>query len=208
MCAHVCHPCGPYFHFSLHSIISLVDFHLAAQYLGPSVKIVVLHHPHADVHAPGSGTSGRSWRSAAAAELTSALLSFQDRVSTERRHGLPGAGGSGGSVRQRLYPPGLQSRLHQGLHLRGQQGAKAFCWDPFFSLNRQLPLTTFSLQSPYFTRVQPSTGPLSGGTRITIEGSHLNAGSAVFVKIGLHPCRFERQVEERRKDVLQICSRQ
>uniref|UniRef100_A0A8C2Z9J8 Plexin A1 n=1 Tax=Cyclopterus lumpus TaxID=8103 RepID=A0A8C2Z9J8_CYCLU len=35
-------------------------------------------------------------------------------------------------------------------------------------------------QSPYFTHVVPSTGPLSGGTRITIEGSHLNAGSAVF----------------------------
>uniref|UniRef100_A0A674NMX2 Plexin A1b n=1 Tax=Takifugu rubripes TaxID=31033 RepID=A0A674NMX2_TAKRU len=42
-------------------------------------------------------------------------------------------------------------------------------------------------------RHSPSTGPLSGGTRITIEGSHLNAGSAVFVKIGLHPCRFERR---------------
>uniref|UniRef100_A0A4W5P120 Plexin-A1 n=1 Tax=Hucho hucho TaxID=62062 RepID=A0A4W5P120_9TELE len=52
-----------------------------------------------------------------------------------------------------------------------------------------VPLT----QSPYFTRVQPSKGPLSGGTRITIEGSHLNAGSAVAVKIGLHPCRFERR---------------
>uniref|UniRef100_A0A6Q2WZQ9 Plexin-A1 n=1 Tax=Esox lucius TaxID=8010 RepID=A0A6Q2WZQ9_ESOLU len=48
-------------------------------------------------------------------------------------------------------------------------------------------------QSPYFTRVQPSNGPVSGGTRITIEGSHLNAGSAVAIKIGLHPCRFERR---------------
>jgi len=42
--------------------------------------------------------------------------------------------------------------------------------------------------------VVPSTGPLSGGTRITIEGSHLDAGSAVFVKIGLHACRFEKSV--------------
>lgn len=56
-------------------------------------------------------------------------------------------------------------------------------------------LISLSFQSPYFTRVQPSTGPLSGGTRITIEGSHLNAGSAVLVKIGLHPCHFERQVQ-------------
>uniref|UniRef100_A0A8C7IL90 Plexin-A1 n=1 Tax=Oncorhynchus kisutch TaxID=8019 RepID=A0A8C7IL90_ONCKI len=51
----------------------------------------------------------------------------------------------------------------------------------------------FTFVSPYFTRVQPSKGPLSGGTHITIEGSHLNAGSAVAVKIGLHPCRFERR---------------
>ncbi|XP_056293338.1 plexin-A1-like [Pseudoliparis swirei] len=51
----------------------------------------------------------------------------------------------------------------------------------------------FTFVSPYFTRVVPSTGPLSGGTRITIEGSHLDAGSAVFVKIGLHACRFEKR---------------
>uniref|UniRef100_A0A8C9SWV5 Plexin-A1 n=1 Tax=Scleropages formosus TaxID=113540 RepID=A0A8C9SWV5_SCLFO len=49
------------------------------------------------------------------------------------------------------------------------------------------------LQTPFFTRVQPSHGPLSGGTRITIEGEHLNAGSAVSVKIDLNPCRFERR---------------
>uniref|UniRef100_A0A8C5GLS8 Plexin-A1 n=1 Tax=Gouania willdenowi TaxID=441366 RepID=A0A8C5GLS8_GOUWI len=51
----------------------------------------------------------------------------------------------------------------------------------------------FTFVTPYFTRVHPSTGPLSGGTRITIEGSHLNAGSGVLLKIGLHPCRFERR---------------
>ncbi|KAM6980109.1 plexin-A1b [Aplochiton taeniatus] len=51
----------------------------------------------------------------------------------------------------------------------------------------------FTFVSPYFSRVLPSSGPVSGGTRITIEGSHLNAGSAVAVKIGLHPCRFERR---------------
>uniref|UniRef100_A0A672N9B4 Plexin-A1 n=1 Tax=Sinocyclocheilus grahami TaxID=75366 RepID=A0A672N9B4_SINGR len=47
--------------------------------------------------------------------------------------------------------------------------------------------------SPYFTRVQPSYGPISGGTRITIHGSHLNSGSAVSIKIGLNTCRFERR---------------
>uniref|UniRef100_A0A671L341 Plexin-A1 n=1 Tax=Sinocyclocheilus anshuiensis TaxID=1608454 RepID=A0A671L341_9TELE len=48
-------------------------------------------------------------------------------------------------------------------------------------------------RSPYFTRVQPSYGPISGGTRITIHGSHLNSGSAVSIKIGLNTCRFERR---------------
>ncbi|XP_053492029.1 plexin-A1b [Ictalurus furcatus] len=51
----------------------------------------------------------------------------------------------------------------------------------------------FTFVSPYFTRVVPSRGPFSGGTKITIHGSHLNAGSAVSVKIGLNPCRFERR---------------
>uniref|UniRef100_A0A8C7ZHD2 Plexin-A1 n=1 Tax=Oryzias sinensis TaxID=183150 RepID=A0A8C7ZHD2_9TELE len=36
-------------------------------------------------------------------------------------------------------------------------------------------------------------GPQSGGTRITIEGSDLNAGSNVTVNIGLYPCRFEKR---------------
>ncbi|XP_062401569.1 LOW QUALITY PROTEIN: plexin-A1b [Sardina pilchardus] len=51
----------------------------------------------------------------------------------------------------------------------------------------------FTFVSPYFTRVSPSFGPVSGGTRITIHGIHLNAGSAVAVKIGLNPCNFERR---------------
>lgn len=201
------HPRGPYFHFSLHSIISLVDFHLALQHPGPSVKIVLPHHTHADVRAPDSEPLECSSELCPLQKWSSPLRRcvFQDRVSTERRHRLPGAGGSGGSVRPRLYPPGLQSRLHQGLHLRGQPRslpsiALVFL---FFPLGHQPRLTTSPFQSPYFSRVQPSTGPLSGGTRITIEGSHLNAGSAVFVKIGLHSCRFERQVGER-KGVPQI----
>ncbi|XP_036388356.1 plexin-A1-like [Megalops cyprinoides] len=52
---------------------------------------------------------------------------------------------------------------------------------------------TFTFVTPYFSRVQPTQGPLSGGTRITIEGNHLNAGSAVSINIGLRPCRFERR---------------
>lgn len=48
------------------------------------------------------------------------------------------------------------------------------------------------LQTPYFTRIQPSQGPISGGTRITIEGSYLNAGSYVSVRIGQQPCYFKK----------------
>uniref|UniRef100_A0A672MLY6 Plexin A1 n=1 Tax=Sinocyclocheilus grahami TaxID=75366 RepID=A0A672MLY6_SINGR len=49
------------------------------------------------------------------------------------------------------------------------------------------------LLTPYFTRVQPGQGPLSGGTRITIEGNHLNAGSSVAVNIGRHLCHFKKR---------------
>ncbi|KAJ8260045.1 hypothetical protein GJAV_G00176440 [Gymnothorax javanicus] len=52
---------------------------------------------------------------------------------------------------------------------------------------------SFTFVTPYFMRVHPSRGPISGGTRITIEGNHLNAGSAVSINIGLNPCRFERR---------------
>ncbi|XP_059353725.1 plexin-A1b [Carassius carassius] len=51
----------------------------------------------------------------------------------------------------------------------------------------------FTFVSPFFSRVQPSYGPISGGTRITIHGSHLNSGSAVSIKIGLNSCRFQRR---------------
>ncbi|CAL8402674.1 unnamed protein product, partial [Arctogadus glacialis] len=54
----------------------------------------------------------------------------------------------------------------------------------------------FTFVSPYFTRVHPSNGPLSGGTKITIKGNSLNAGSAVALKIGLHFCRFESRNEK------------
>ncbi|MBN3296487.1 PLXA1 protein, partial [Amia calva] len=58
---------------------------------------------------------------------------------------------------------------------------------------RAISPKTFTFVTPYFSRVNPPRGPVSGGTRITIEGNHLNAGSAVSVNIGLHPCRFERR---------------
>ncbi|XP_062853456.1 plexin-A1b [Trichomycterus rosablanca] len=58
---------------------------------------------------------------------------------------------------------------------------------------RAISPKAFTFVSPYFSRVVPARGPLSGGTKITIHGSHLNAGSAVAVKIGLNTCHFERR---------------
>ncbi|NXX05504.1 PLXA1 protein, partial [Larus smithsonianus] len=49
---------------------------------------------------------------------------------------------------------------------------------------------SFTFVTPTFSRVVPARGPLSGGTWIAIEGSHLNAGSNVSVTIGGRPCAF------------------
>lgn len=46
---------------------------------------------------------------------------FQDCVSLKWCNRLQSAGGSGGSVCQRLQPPRLQSGLEQGLHFRGKR---------------------------------------------------------------------------------------
>ncbi|XP_067400396.1 plexin-A1 isoform X1 [Emydura macquarii macquarii] len=49
---------------------------------------------------------------------------------------------------------------------------------------------SFTFVTPTFYRVTPARGPLSGGTWISIEGNHLNAGSDVTVTIGGRPCVF------------------
>ncbi|NXN19588.1 plexin-A1 isoform X2 [Indicator indicator] len=55
---------------------------------------------------------------------------------------------------------------------------------------RALSPKSFTFVTPTFSRVIPARGPLSGGTWIAIEGSHLNAGSNVSVTIGGRPCAF------------------
>ncbi|KAL2299836.1 hypothetical protein Nmel_012688 [Mimus melanotis] len=55
---------------------------------------------------------------------------------------------------------------------------------------RAISPKTFTFVTPTFSRVVPARGPLSGGTWITIEGTHLNAGSNVSVTIGGRPCSF------------------
>ncbi|KAK1803364.1 hypothetical protein P4O66_004027 [Electrophorus voltai] len=61
---------------------------------------------------------------------------------------------------------------------------------------RALSPRAFTFVTPFFTRVQPAQGPLSGGTLVTIEGNHLNAGSSVAVNIGRHPCRFKKRTSK------------
>lgn len=61
---------------------------------------------------------------------------------------------------------------------------------PLFTFSERFSFSLF--QSPFFTRIQPSQGPISGGTRVTIEGSYLNAGSYVSVSIGPQPCYFKK----------------
>lgn len=57
---------------------------------------------------------------------------------------------------------------------------------------RKLPPFLSSLQTPSFNRVRPEKGPVSGGTRLTISGRHLDAGSAVTVLLAQEECLFVR----------------
>ena len=52
----------------------------------------------------------------------------------------------------------------------------------------------FLLQSPSFARVRPEKGPVSGGTRLTVTGRHLDAGSTVTVYIDKEECLFVKSV--------------
>uniref|UniRef100_A0A8C1I478 Plexin A3 n=1 Tax=Cyprinus carpio carpio TaxID=630221 RepID=A0A8C1I478_CYPCA len=48
----------------------------------------------------------------------------------------------------------------------------------------------YSFVTPSFNRVRPEKGPVSGGTRLTISGRHLDAGSAVTVFLAQEECLF------------------
>lgn len=66
--------------------------------------------------------------------------------------------------------------------------------DVFYSLMYHHCLLCFILQSPTFSRVHPEKGPVSGGTRLTVMGRHLNAGSSVTVYINKEECLFVKLV--------------
>lgn len=48
------------------------------------------------------------------------------------------------------------------------------------------------LQTPTFDHVSPTRGPASGGTRLTISGTSLDAGSRVTVIVRDGECQFVR----------------
>uniref|UniRef100_A0A8C9TU05 Plexin-A3 n=1 Tax=Scleropages formosus TaxID=113540 RepID=A0A8C9TU05_SCLFO len=52
---------------------------------------------------------------------------------------------------------------------------------------------TYSFVVPSFSRVHPEKGPVSGGTRLTILGKNLGAGSTVTVFLGQGECLFVRR---------------
>uniref|UniRef100_G1PF32 Plexin-A3 n=1 Tax=Myotis lucifugus TaxID=59463 RepID=G1PF32_MYOLU len=54
----------------------------------------------------------------------------------------------------------------------------------------------YSFVTPTFNRVRPSRGPASGGTRLTISGSSLDAGSTVTVIVRDGECQFVRRDAE------------
>ncbi|XP_061470157.1 plexin-A3 isoform X1 [Rhineura floridana] len=53
--------------------------------------------------------------------------------------------------------------------------------------------TPFTFVTPSFHRINPEQGPASGGTKITLLGTHLDAGSNVSVVIRGAPCRLIRR---------------
>ncbi|XP_015241716.1 PREDICTED: plexin-A1-like isoform X2 [Cyprinodon variegatus] len=83
--------------------------------------------------------------------------------------------------------------LNDATGYRVQEAQVEVCVRDCVNDYRALSPRPFTFVTPYFTRIQPSQGPISGGTRVTIEGSYLNAGSYVSVSIGPQPCHFKRR---------------
>ncbi|KAA0707300.1 Plexin-A1 Semaphorin receptor NOV [Triplophysa tibetana] len=86
--------------------------------------------------------------------------------------------------------------LNDATGYRVQEAQVEVCVRDCLADYRALSPRAFTFVTPYFTRIQPAQGPLSGGTRITVEGNHLNAGSNVTVNIGLRPCHFKKRTSK------------
>uniref|UniRef100_A0A3B3C5S2 Plexin A1a n=1 Tax=Oryzias melastigma TaxID=30732 RepID=A0A3B3C5S2_ORYME len=83
--------------------------------------------------------------------------------------------------------------LNDATSYRVQEAQVEVCVRDCVNDYRALSPRPFTFVTPFFTRIQPSQGPVSGGTRVTIEGSYLNAGSYVAVSIGPQSCHFKRR---------------
>ncbi|XP_040910613.1 plexin-A1-like [Toxotes jaculatrix] len=83
--------------------------------------------------------------------------------------------------------------LNDATGYRVQEAQVEVCVRDCVNDYRALSPRPFTFVTPYFTRIQPSQGPISGGTWVTIEGSNLNAGSNVSVSIGPQPCKLEKR---------------
>ncbi|XP_032376240.1 plexin-A1 isoform X2 [Etheostoma spectabile] len=83
--------------------------------------------------------------------------------------------------------------LNDATGYRVQEAQVEVCVRDCVNDYRALSPRPFTFVTPFFTRIQPSQGPISGGTRVTIEGSYLNAGSYVSVSIGPQPCYFKKR---------------
>lgn len=55
----------------------------------------------------------------------------------------------------------------------------------------------FSFVNPKISHIEPSRGPVSGGTKINIVGSHMDAGSLVEATLGPLPCQVIRREKNR-----------
>ena len=49
-----------------------------------------------------------------------------------------------------------------------------------------------SLQEPRITDFEPKIGPISGGTRITVRGHHMDAGTTITASVIGLPCNVTR----------------
>uniref|UniRef100_A0A674N083 Plexin-A1 n=1 Tax=Takifugu rubripes TaxID=31033 RepID=A0A674N083_TAKRU len=83
--------------------------------------------------------------------------------------------------------------LNDATSYRVQEAQVEVCVRDCVNDYRALSSRPFTFVTPYFTRIQPSQGPISGGTRVTIEGSYLNAGSYISVRFAQQPCFFKKR---------------
>uniref|UniRef100_A0AAY4DJU3 Sema domain-containing protein n=1 Tax=Denticeps clupeoides TaxID=299321 RepID=A0AAY4DJU3_9TELE len=73
-------------------------------------------------------------------------------------------------------------------------GAVELCIGECSPEYRAFSFQTYSFVTPTFNKVQPEKGPLSGGTKLTIYGKNLDAGSAVTVSLAQEDCPTTREI--------------